>query len=383
MIHLKANPSKQEYDIFRTWSQEDPLTAVKMISKEYTYDKICFRSKNHKGTTREPIPENYMNINCSSSKRQLGQTDIPVTPIGLGVMQFAGSRGFFRFFQSDISQDEMDAIIQAALDGGINWFDTAEIYGGGNSERALSSALKTAGKADDEVIIGTKWFPLLRTSSSIARTIDERIRYLDGYTIDLYMVHNPMSFSSPESEMEAMADLVHQNKIRSVGVSNFNAAQMRRAHKILQEHGLPLAVNQVQCSLLNREIETNGVLETARELGVTIVAYTPLGSGLLTGKYHNNPGLIEGVPRVRRTRLKRQIDHSLPIVNALTGIAEKHQGTPGQAALNWLINFYGNTVVAIPGASRVEQARENAGAMAFTLTAAEIDQLDDLSRAFR
>jgi aryl-alcohol dehydrogenase-like predicted oxidoreductase len=324
-----------------------------------------------------------MNPNTSFTKRKLGQTDIEVTPIGLGVMQFAGRHGFFRFFQSDISQEEMDAIIQAALEGGINWFDTAEIYGGGQSERGLSGALKTAGKTDDEVVIGTKWFPVFRRAGSISRTINERIRFLDGYSIDLYMVHNPWSFSSPEAEMDAMADLVGENKIRSVGVSNFNADQMRRAHETLQKRGLPLAVNQVQYSLLNREIETNGVLDTARELGVTIVAYTPLGSGLLTGKYHNNPELLTDIPRFRRMRLEGQIQRSRPIINALTEIAAKHQATPGQAALNWIINFKEDNIVTIPGASRVEQARENAGAMTFTLTQAEIDQLDDLSRAFR
>lgn len=324
-----------------------------------------------------------MNSNNSSAKRTLGQTDIEVTPIGLGVMQFSGRHGFFRFFMNDISQGEMDVILGAALKGGINWFDTAEIYGSGHSERGLSSALKSAGKMDNEVIICTKWFPIFRTAASISRTIDDRIYNLDGYSIDLYMVHNPMSFSSPESEMEAMAELVQEEKIRSVGVSNFKADQMRRAHKTLEKRGLPLAVNQVQYSLLNREIETNGVLDAARELGVTIVAYTPLGSGLLTGKYHNNPELLDEMPRFRRMRLKRQIERSQPIVDALTEIGALYQATPGQVALNWLINVHRETVVAIPGASKVEQARDNAGAMGFTLNEAEIAQLNELSRDFR
>jgi aryl-alcohol dehydrogenase-like predicted oxidoreductase len=297
-------------------------------------------------------------------------------------MQFSGRHGFFRYFLSDITQDEMDAIIQAALDGGINWFDTAEIYGGGHSECGLSSALQSAGVSDDEVIIGTKWFPIFRRADSISRTIDERMQLLDGYTIDLYMVHNPWSFSSPEAEMDAMAELVQENKIRSVGVSNFNADQMKRAHKTLAAHGLPLAVNQVQYSLLNREIETNGVLETARELGVTVVAYTPLGSGLLTGKYHSDPELLESIPLFRRMRLKRKIERSRPVVNALAEIARGHLATPGQVALNWLINRAGERVVAIPGASRVEQAHENAGAMKFCLSETEISRLDDLSRDY-
>ena len=187
----------------------------------------------------------------------------------------------------DLTQEQINSIVNAALDGGINWFDTAEMYGLGHSERAIANALRAAGKHDDEIIIATKWSPLLRTARNIPRTIDKRIDFLDGFTIDLYMIHNPLGFSSPEAEMQAMADLLEAGKIRSIGVSNFNENQMRRAHKELEKHGIPLAVNQVQYSLIQRKIETNGVLEAAKELGITIVAWAPLGSGVLTGKFHD------------------------------------------------------------------------------------------------
>jgi aryl-alcohol dehydrogenase-like predicted oxidoreductase len=317
------------------------------------------------------------------NKRPLGRTDLRVTPIGLGVMQFSGSGGVFGMVFPDLSQETMNAIVQAALDGGINWFDTAELYGRGHSERALATALKAAGKADGDVIVGTKWMPFLRTARNMKRTIHDRIHFLDGYSIDLYMVHQPWSFSSREAEMDVMADLVEAGLIRSVGVSNFNEKQMRRAHAALAKRGLPLAVNQVQYSLMHRNIETNGVLQAAKDLGVTIVAYSPLARGLLSGKFHKDESLLAQRPRGRRMMLRRDLERSRPLVEALETIAASHQVTAAQAALNWLIHFQGETVVAIPGASKVSQAADSAGAMHFRLTQEELALLDEQSRMFR
>ena len=169
--------------------------------------------------------------------RALGHTDIAVTPIGLGMMEFAGGGGLMGFAFPLIPQDEKNATVRAGLEGGVNWFDTAELYGNGISEASLSKALKAAGKRDADVVVATKWWPLFRTAGNIRRTIDARMRYLDGYSIGLYMVHQPFGLSSREAEMNAMADLVEAGKIRSVGVSNFSPEQMRRAHKALQDRG--------------------------------------------------------------------------------------------------------------------------------------------------
>jgi aryl-alcohol dehydrogenase-like predicted oxidoreductase len=316
-------------------------------------------------------------------KRSLGETGIRVTPIGLGVMELSGGGGFLGAMFPVIPQEDKNAIIKAALDGGINWFDTAEIYGNGVSEQSLAAGLKSAGKANGDVVVATKWFPLFRTASNIPRTIHDRIRFLDGYTIDLYMVHQPVGLSSPEAEMDAMADLVEAGKIRSVGVSNFSAERMRRAHQALKKRGLPLAANQVHYSLLHRDIETNGVLETAKELGVTITAYTPLASGLLTGKYHKNPELLDSRPWFRRAMFRRQLEASRPLVNALEEIGSQYNATPAQVALNWLIHFKGDTVVTIPGATKARQAEESAGAMKFRLSDDEMARLDELSRTVR
>jgi aryl-alcohol dehydrogenase-like predicted oxidoreductase len=321
-----------------------------------------------------------MNSTNEIKLRQLGRTDILVTPIGLGVMELAGGGGLLGHAFPVIPQEEKNAIIKAALEGGMNWFDTAEMYGAGVSERSLATGLKAAGKADKEVVIATKWQPILRTAANIPHSIEDRLRFLDGYSIGNYMVHQPYSFSSPEAEMNAMADLVEAGKIRSVGVSNFNSARMRRAHAALAKRGLPLAVNQMRYSLLNREIETNGVLETARELGITITAYTPLARGLLSGKYHKDPALLEKVPGWRRAGMQRNIEPTRPLINAMEEIAGKYDATIAQVALNWVIYFNGAIVVTIPGATKVRQAEESAGAMKFQLSKEDLVRLDEVSR---
>jgi len=315
------------------------------------------------------------------AKRKLGKTDIEVSPIGLGMMEFAGGGGLMGFAFPKIDQKTKNATVQAGLDGGVNWFDTAELYGGGVSEASLATALKVAGKMDDEIVIATKWWPLFRTARNIPKTIDERLRFLYGYSISNYMVHQPISFSSPEAEMDEMAKLVETGKIHSVGVSNFNAERMRRAHRQLQRRGLPLAINQVRYSLLDRAIEDNGTLETAKELGVTIISYTPLESGLLTGKYHKNPELLAKKPPFWRARIRRSLEKSRKLISTLEEIGEKYNATPAQVALNWIIHSQGEVVVTIPGVTNPKQAEENAGAMVFKLTDGEIAQLSDLSRS--
>lgn len=316
-----------------------------------------------------------------NKKRRLGHTDIEITPIGLGTMQFSG-RGMLRMMYSKLPAETMNSTVQAALDGGINWFDTAEMYGNGYAEQSLANALKTAGKTDADVVVATKWWPLLRTARHISRSISERQRNLGGYTIDLYQIHQPFSFSSPEAEMNAMADLVEMGKIGSVGVSNFSAEKMQKAHAALAKRGLPLASNQVQYNLINRNIERNGILNMAKELGVTIIAWSPLGSGLLTGKFHNDPDALRNIPIGRRLSLRRQLEKSRPLVTALGEIATAHDVTLSQVALNWLVNFHGDTVVAIPGASRAHHAQQHAGAMNFTLSEEEMARIDGLSRQF-
>jgi aryl-alcohol dehydrogenase-like predicted oxidoreductase len=315
---------------------------------------------------------------------RLGKTDIEVSPIGLGCWQFSKGKGMGGSYWGKLETEEVREIVAVSIEQGVDWFDTAEMYGKGASESALADALEANRVEPGDAIIATKWNPFLRWASSIKRTIDDRLRYLGGFPIDLHQVHFPASFSSIEKQMQAMADIQKEGKVRSIGVSNFSARQMRKAHQALHDLGLPLVSNQVRYSLLDRRIERNGVLETAKELGVTIIAYSPLAQGVLSGKYHDDPALIKkrtGPRRFMRQFKRRGLQKSAPLIEELRRIAASHGVTPSQVALNWLILFHGNAVVAIPGAYSREQARENAGALKFRLSEEELKRLDERSRA--
>ncbi|MGB7293383.1 MAG: aldo/keto reductase [Thermodesulfobacteriota bacterium] len=318
--------------------------------------------------------------------RRLGYSELMVSPIGLGSWQFSKRRGLSGKYWGTLDDDEISRIVEESFNRGINWFDTAEVYGWGESEKALSDALKKCGKSCHDVIVATKWWPVFRTARSITRTIGKRLDALKTNCIDLYQIHNPFSFSSIESEINAMARLVQDGKIRYIGVSNFSASQMTRAHRELLKHGLGLVSNQVNYSLLNRRIETNGILDAARDLNITIIAHTPLARGLLTGKFHDDPDLIkrrEGLRKYQSAFKRRGLEKSYPVISVLRGLAGKYRVSMSQIALNWLINSNGNRVVAIPGATSGEQAISNADSMRFVLSEQDLDYLDEASSQFK
>lgn len=317
--------------------------------------------------------------------RRLGRTDIRISPIGLGCWQLSRGRGLVGGYWKNLDQEEIDAIVKASLEGGIDWFDTAEVYGHGASEEALAAALRNAGVADGDVFVATKWWPMLRRAGNIVSTVDERLARLGGYSIGLHQIHQPLSLSSVSDQMAAMAKVFEAGKIRSIGVSNFSARRMRAAHQALASRGLVLASNQVRYSLLHRRIERNGVLAAAKELGVTIIAYSPLEQGLLTGKFHDDPEAIRSRTGLRRHMpgfRPRGLERSRPLIESLRRVAAAHEATPAQVALAWLLQLHGDLVVAIPGATRVGHVTDNVGAMKIELERGELDELDSLSRAF-
>jgi aryl-alcohol dehydrogenase-like predicted oxidoreductase len=319
------------------------------------------------------------------SLRPLGRTEIMVTPIGLGCWQFSKQNNMAGKFWPTLEDSMIERIVSLSLEGGINWFDTAEIYGGGVSEKALSKALMAAGKNPGQVIVATKWWPIFRFASNIRKTINLRISSLDPYPIDLYQVHQPWGFSGENSEMEEMAELFKMKLIRSVGVSNFNAKKMEKSWKVLQKSGIPLASNQVRYSLLDRRIESNGVMDLAKKLGVTIIAYSPLAQGLVTGKFHDNPELLKNIGfRKYSAQFKPEgLEKSRPVVTLVKELAIKYNVTPSQVALNWLIHYNGDTVVAIPGATKEIHVKENCGAISFRLSDEDLVRLDKVSLVFK
>jgi aryl-alcohol dehydrogenase-like predicted oxidoreductase len=232
--------------------------------------------------------------------RRLGSSHLQVSPIGLGCWQFSGGHGMAGRYWPALDPSIELEIVRESLAGGVTWFDTAEAYGGGNSERALASALHTLEQAPGSVVVATKWRPFFRTARSLLSTIGTRQESLDGYPIDLYQIHAPMSLSSIPAQMRVLAALLREGKVRQVGVSNFSASQLRQAQSALQEQGYSLVSNQVRFNLLDRRIEDNGVLEAAQELGVSIIAYSPLAQGLLTAKFHDKPELLERITGPRK-----------------------------------------------------------------------------------
>jgi aryl-alcohol dehydrogenase-like predicted oxidoreductase len=316
-------------------------------------------------------------------KRSLGKTDIEVSPIGLGTWQFSRGGGPIGGVWGDLSQETADQIVAAALKGGINWFDTAEVYGMGLSERTLAQALADNSKKSGDIKIATKWFPLLRTARSIGATIGKRMDALAPYPIDLHQIHMPLSISSIPAQMKAMAALVKTGKIKAVGVSNFSANAMRLAHAVLASEGIPLASNQVRVSLVHRSIEDNGVLAAARELGISLIAYSPLAQGLLSGVFHDDPERVKKINWMRKAYGKltpRGLARTAPLIAELKSIASAHGAQASQVALRWLLDYYGDRMLVIPGATKPAQAASAAGAMDLSLNAKEISRLEELSR---
>lgn len=324
-----------------------------------------------------------MTVSTPIPLRNLGKSDVKISALGLGCWQFSKGKGLGGKFWPSMEQKDINEIVRKSQEGGINWFDTAEVYGKGESEKALAIALDELGPKADDAFIATKWWPVFRKAPSITKTIDERLQALGGREIDLYQVHQPMSFSSAREEMSRMVRLLKKNKIKHVGVSNFDLRRMQEASDSLEAMGYSLASNQVKYSLLDRRIERNGVLDAAKEAGITIIAYSPLEQGILSGKFHKNPDLIKNIqgPRKYTTYFKPEgLERIRPLIDLLEEKAEKYGVSQAQIALNWLIHFHGDTVVAIPGASKPHHVEENVGALQFELSRSDLDEIDQASR---
>jgi aryl-alcohol dehydrogenase-like predicted oxidoreductase len=317
--------------------------------------------------------------------RPLGRSEMMVTPIGLGCWQFSKQQNMAGKFWPTLEDDIINQVVSLSLEGGINWFDTAEVYGNGASEKALSAALQLAGKKSGEVIIATKWWPMLRFASNIRKSIYKRIELLDPYPIDLYQVHQPWGFSNEKSEMKVMAEILEKKLIKNIGVSNFSAEKMKNAWETLDKKGIPLATNQMRYSLLDRKIESNGVLDMAKKLGISIIAYSPLAQGIVTGKFHENPDLLKNIGLRKHSSLFKPegLKKSLPVIKLVKELADKYNVTSSQIALNWLIHFHGETIVAIPGATKANHVRENTGTMVFRLSDEDMAKLDRASAIFK
>jgi aryl-alcohol dehydrogenase-like predicted oxidoreductase len=301
----------------------------------------------------------------------------------MGAMTWGDARGLARFHPAQMAYggahgfEEERKAMEASLEAGVNLFDTAGMYAGGASERRLGEL--TAGR---DVVIATKFPAGFRfRAEGFPEELEATLHRLGRSSIDLYQHHFPTRRVSIPKLMNLLADAVEAGKVNAVGVSNYSAEQMQQAHAALADRGIPLASNQVEYSLLHREPETDGVLDACRDLGVTLIAYTPLAGGLLTGKYsaENRPGgfFRRVLPRYRR----KGLESVQPVITLLTEIGKRYSKTPTQVALRWLIEK--PEVIPIPGAKNGKQAAANAGALIFSLTADEVNALSEATLGWR
>ena len=294
--------------------------------------------------------------------------------IGLGAWQW-GDRVMWGYGQTHTDK-EIRELFNASLNLGVRFVDTAEIYGSGYSERLLGRFLKDM---DQPVLVATKFFPWpwRQTKASVVSALKTSLERLGVESVDLYQIHWPSPFMSPERMMEGMVECVKNGWARTVGVSNFGQAHMLRAYSTLAQHGIPLASNQVHYSLLNREVEKNGTLARCRELGIRLIAYSPLEMGLLSGKYSskNPPSGLRGSQYID---LLKKIP---PVIKLLQEIGLNHgDKNTSQVALNWLIC---KGTLPIPGAKNAHQAELNAGGAGWRLTEDEVARLDEATDRIR
>ncbi len=293
--------------------------------------------------------------------------------IGTGTWQW-GDRLTWGF-GGGYGEAEVRDAFQASLDAGIVFYDTAELYGWGTSERLLGQFIRESGA---HVLVATKFlpFPWRLMKGQLISALRGSLKRLGMSRVDLYQIHWPMPPIRVETWANALADALDLGLTRAVGVSNYDAYQTARSHAALQKRGYPLASNQVQYSLIDRHIERDGTMPAARERGVQIIAYSPLGKGLLTGKYTvDNPP--SGTRGMRVGDLLKKLP---PLIERMRAIGEAHDGkTPAQVALNWTIC---KGTLPIPGAKNAQQAAQNAVAVGWRLSDGEVAELDDLSTHF-
>jgi aryl-alcohol dehydrogenase-like predicted oxidoreductase len=293
--------------------------------------------------------------------------------IELGVGAWAWGDRLMWGYGREYSLGDLRAAFETSLAAKIRMFDTAETYGQGQSEQILGSFLKAV---QQPIFVATKFmpFPWRLSRSALRKALDASLRRLGLPAVDLYQIHMPLPPVNIETWMGAMAEVFHAGLVSAVGISNYDTDQMQTAYDRLIKEGVHLASNQVEYSLLNRKIEKNGLLQRCEELGVKVIAYSPLGMGVLTGKY--TPDSPPSGTRGRRFN-RRFLEKIQPLLNLLRRIGTDHGGkTPAQVALNWAIC---KGTLPIPGAKTMLQAEQNAGAIGWKMTESEVDELDSMS----
>ena len=263
-----------------------------------------------------------------------------------------------------------------AIAAGVTLLDTAEMYGNGESERIIGRLLREDTANRDRVVVATKFMPFpwrVPLARALMKSLRASLERLGLPFVHLYQIHGPISFRPARAVAAALAAPYRAGLVKAVGVSNYSEGEMRAIHGELAAEGIPLATNQVEYSLLRTMPETSGLLRACRDLGVTLLAYSPLAMGRLTGKYG-----VANPPPGKRNFSAFPMAEIEPVVAELRRIGAAHGGkSPAQVALNWVMC---KGAVPIPGAKNASQAEQNAGALGWALVADEVAALDRVAK---
>jgi aryl-alcohol dehydrogenase-like predicted oxidoreductase len=306
----------------------------------------------------------------------LAGTDVSVPFLGVGTWAW-GDKSVWGMggYDSHLTLDSIREAWTASIDSGARFFDTAEVYGRGESERIIGRLLAEDPERGKSVVLATKFMPApskLRVNSALMKSLRASLDRLGVPAVDLYQIHGPISLRSHAALAEALATAHAAGLVKAVGVSNYSAKEVTSIAGELRTRGVQLASNQIEFSLLRRVPETGGLLAACRELGVLPLAYSPLGQGRLTGKYS-----ASSPPPGKRGFSAHPMEQVDLLVAELRRVGDLYGGkTPSQVALNWLI---AKGAVPIPGATDRQQAEQNAGALGWSLSEEDVEALDRVS----
>ena len=304
----------------------------------------------------------------TNTPKTLGNSTLEVGRVGLGCM------GMSEFYAGTRDGPVHIKTLHAAIELGIQHFDTADMYGAGHNEELLGKAF-----ADrwDKVTVATKfgvrrgangeWLGISGRPEYVKKACEKSLERLGVETLDLYYQHRPDPDVPVEESVGAMKELVEAGKVRFIGVSEFSAEQIRAAHAV---H--PITALQTEYSLWTRNVEHDGTLQTCRELGIAFVAYSPLGRGFLTGAIPNREALDQNDWRRQNPRFSDEaLSENARFVELIRDIAERKGATAAQVALAWVL-AQGEDIFVIPGTRRIERLKENLGAWTVELTGEEL-----------
>ena len=309
----------------------------------------------------------------ASDTLTLPGSEVTIPRLGVGTWSW-GDKSTWGMdgYDTQLTRDSIREAWDASIDAGVTLFDTAEIYGGGESERIIGALLADDPTRASRAVVATKFMPSpwkLDVRRSLLAALRASLGRLGLPAVDLYQIHGPISLRSHAALAGALAAARDEGLVRSVGVSNYSIKETRAMAGALESHGMRLATNQIEFSLLRRSPETSGLLAACADLGIVPLAYSPIGQGRLTGKYSAaNP------PPGKRTFSNHPMEVVDAVVAELRRIGDEHGGKlPSQVALNWIV---AKGAVPIPGAKNRSQAEENAGALGWNLDGDQVSRLD-------